>query len=108
MNVRVYRPNSELLSQLIDCFYLLYSVDNETNTVYLVFPSTFSIHTINFNTKIKSEGVRHKIYHDETVGISSSLVCRNCNLESETIVAESSFNYSFRHCCRSIWLRSWI
>lgn len=76
MNVRVYKPKSELLSQLIDCFYLLDRTDNETNTVYLTFPSTLTIHTINFNTKIKSEGVRYKIYHDETVEVSSSLVCR--------------------------------
>lgn len=43
MEVKVYTPQSEILKEVIDCFYILKKSKHEADATYVTFPNTFSI-----------------------------------------------------------------
>jgi AraC-like DNA-binding protein len=76
MNVNIYYPQSPILKQIIECFYILKRDINEPNSVYLTFPSVNSIVSIAPNTRlIKSEN-KLTAKHDPSTSLISDLTCR--------------------------------
>jgi AraC-like DNA-binding protein len=53
MEIKAYIPKSTILSDLIDCFYILKKKDTEADIKYVTFPSIFSIVSITQGASLK-------------------------------------------------------
>jgi AraC-like DNA-binding protein len=76
MNVNIYYPQSNILKQIIDCFYILNRDENEPNSLYLTFPSVNSIVSVALNARLIKDENKIVIKHDLSVPFFSDLTCR--------------------------------
>lgn len=76
MEIKVYKPQSFLLQQYIECFYTLKRNPNEKDIAYAAFPSIFSIICLNAEATLKSTGKGNLTFiHNPNNKLTTSLMC---------------------------------
>jgi AraC-like DNA-binding protein len=76
MEIKVYKPQSEALKKIIDCFYILRHEKDGANTTYITFPSVFTI--VSLSPQVKEFRRQNRILNksDKSVTLDSTLVCK--------------------------------
>jgi AraC-like DNA-binding protein len=75
MRIKLYRPQNPILRKYIECFYTLRRSSEDAPTIYLTFPSVFTIITISENTTTNVEENSLVIAHCADRIIETNLVC---------------------------------
>ena len=74
MKIKLYKPRNSLLSDYIECIYVLTQTNEEDSAEYLTFPTVFTIVSISEKSSAVVRGNTLTIAHDPDAGIETGLV----------------------------------